>query len=274
MIFFSDCKINIGLDITARRPDGYHDISTVMIHVPWHEPVELLPSSGPEPTLTVIGRGVDCPPEKNLVMRAFRIMEREYGIPPVDIVLEKIIPDGAGLGGGSADAATTLRGLDKLFGLGLAPARLAELASEIGADCPFFIYDKPMYCTGTGTTMRPVDIDIEGYWLVVAKPAGVAISTRVAYAGVTPRIPDVPLPELLRLPVNQWQGKVKNDFEPSVFAVAPRIKDVKDMMLSEGAVFASMSGSGASVFGLFDSDKLAESACGRCTGMASMMCRL
>lgn len=274
MVFFSDCKVNIGLDITSRRPDGYHDISTVMLHVPWFDMIELLPSSGTETTLTVMGRGVDCPPEKNLVMRAFRIMEREYNIPPLDIVLEKTIPDGAGLGGGSADAGTMLCAINEMFDLCIEPRHLAELASEIGADCPFFIYDQTMYCTGTGTTMQPISLDLGGHWLVVAKPEGVAISTREAYAGVTPRIPETPLPELLLLPVDQWQGKVKNDFEPSVFAVAPKIKDLKEMMVAEGAVYASMSGSGAAVFGLFDSDKLAEKVWAHCNGMPSMMCRL
>ena len=274
MILFSDCKVNIGLDITARRADGYHDISTVMVHIPWHDIVELLPAKGDTPSLTVIGRGVDCPPEKNLVMRAFRIMEREYGIPPVDIILEKIIPDGAGLGGGSADAATTLKGLNEMFGLGADSKRFAELASEIGADCPFFIYDTPMYCTGIGTEMHPVDVNLSGYILLVAKPEGVSVSTREAYSRVVPEIPEVPLTDFLRLPVGMWQGRIKNDFEPSVFAVAPRVRMLKEMMMEEGAVYASMSGSGASVFGFFDNDKLAENARGRCSQMVSMMCRL
>ena len=274
MILFSDCKINIGLDITARRADGYHDISTVMIHIPWHDVIELLPAQTDVPSLRVIGRSVDCPAEKNLVMRAFRIMEREYGIPPVDIVFEKIIPDGAGLGGGSADAATTLKGLNEMFGLGIDSRRLAELASEIGADCPFFIYDKPMYCTGIGTDMRPIDVDLSGFYLLVAKPEGVSVSTREAYSRVCPEIPEVALPDLVRMPVETWQGRVKNDFEPSVFAVAPQVRMLKEIMLEGGAVYASMSGSGASVFGIFDNDKLADAARERCGTLMSMMCRL
>ncbi|MCM1317684.1 MAG: 4-(cytidine 5'-diphospho)-2-C-methyl-D-erythritol kinase [Bacteroides sp.] len=274
MILFSDCKINIGLDITARRPDGYHDISTVMVHIPWHDIIELLPAKGNAPSLTVVGRSVDCPPEKNLVMKAFRVMEREYGIPPVDIVLEKIIPDGAGLGGGSADAATTLKGLNEMFGLNVESRRLAELASEIGADCPFFIYDTPMYCTGIGTVMQPVDVDLSGRLLLVAKPEGVSVSTREAYLRVVPQIPDVALPELLDLPVEMWQGRVKNDFESSVFAVAPQVRELKEMMLAEGAAYASMSGSGASVYGIFNDDKLADNARSRCGSLISMMCRM
>lgn len=274
MILFSDCKINIGLDITARRPDGYHDISTVMVHIPWHDIIELLPAKGNAPSLTVVGRNVDCPPEKNLVMKAFRVMEREYGIPPVDIVLEKIIPDGAGLGGGSADAATTLKGLNEMFGLNVESRRLAELASEIGADCPFFIYDTPMYCTGIGTVMQPVDVDLAGRLLLVAKPEGVSVSTREAYSRVVPQIPDVALPELIDLPVEMWQGRVKNDFESSVFSVAPQVRELKEMMLAEGAEYASMSGSGASVYGIFNDDKLADNARSRCGSLISMMCRM
>ncbi len=274
MILFSDCKINIGLDITARRPDGYHDISTVMVHIPWHDIIELLPAKGNAPSLTVVGRNVDCPPEKNLVMKAFRVMEREYGIPPVDIVLKKIIPDGAGLGGGSADAATTLKGLNEMFGLNVESRRLAELASEIGADCPFFIYDTPMYCTGIGTVMQPVDVDLAGRLLLVAKPEGVSVSTREAYSRVVPQIPDVALPELIDLPVEMWQGRVKNDFESSVFAVAPQVRELKEMMLAEGAEYASMSGSGASVYGIFNDDKLADNARSRCGSLISMMCRM
>ena len=274
MILFSDCKINIGLDITARRPDGYHDISTVMVHIPWHDIIELLPAKGNAPSLTVVGRNVDCPPEKNLVMKAFRVMEREYGIPPVDIVLEKIIPDGAGLGGGSADAATTLKGLNEMFGLNVDSRRLAERASEIGADCPFFIYDTPLYCTGIGTVMQPVDVDLAGRLLLVAKPEGVSVSTREAYSRVVPQIPDVALPELIDLPVEMWQGRVKNDFESSVFSVAPQVRELKEMMLAEGAEYASMSGSGASVYGIFNDDKLADNARSRCGSLISMMCRM
>ena len=137
MILFSDCKINIGLDITARRPDGYHDISTVMVHIPWHDIIELLPAKGNAPSLTVVGRNVDCPPEKNLVMKAVRLLEDLTEIPASDIYLHKVIPDGAGMGGGSADAAFTLMALNEMYGLGISLEDLVDLASKLGADCPF-----------------------------------------------------------------------------------------------------------------------------------------
>ena len=139
MILFPNAKINLGLDILRRRPDGYHDIETVMIPVPWCDVLEIVPAKGSETTLTVSGRRVDCPPEKNLVMKAYRALAETVELPPVDIFLRKIIPDGAGLGGGSADAAFTLRGLNELFALGLSDSRLAEIAAGLGADCPFFI---------------------------------------------------------------------------------------------------------------------------------------
>ncbi|MDE7375324.1 MAG: 4-(cytidine 5'-diphospho)-2-C-methyl-D-erythritol kinase, partial [Muribaculaceae bacterium] len=222
MLAFAPCKINIGLDIVAKRPDGYHDIVTAMVPVPWHDIVEAVPAAGPQSTLTVLGRKVDCPVEKNLVMRALRAMQERYGVPDVDLTLQKIVPDGAGLGGGSSDASTTLLILNDLFELNRSKEELAEVAASLGADCPFFIYNRPMLCTGTGTEMRPVDIDLSGFTLLIAKPQGVCVSTKEAYAGVKPAAPDMPLDELLRLPASQWQGRVKNDFEASIFPIAPQ----------------------------------------------------
>lgn len=259
MLAFAPCKINIGLDIVAKRPDGYHDIVTAMVPVPWCDIVEAVPAAGSESTLTVLGRKVDCPPEKNLVMRALRAMQARYGIPDVDLTLQKIVPDGAGLGGGSSDASTTLLILNDLFDLNRPKEELAEVAATLGADCPFFVYNRPMLCTGTGTEMRPIDIDLSGLTLLIAKPQGVCVSTKEAYAGVKPAHPAEPLDELLRLPATQWQGRVKNDFERSIFPIAPQCAALKEQMLAHGAVYASMTGSGAAVFGLFTSPAAARS---------------
>lgn len=249
MVTFSNCKINIGLDIVARRTDGYHDLVTAMVPVPWHDVIEIVPADKTE--LICLGRKVDCPPEKNLVMKAYRAMEQRYDIRPYKIIMQKIVPDGAGLGGGSADATAMLRLLNDAEDLGLPTETIAEIAATIGADCPFFAYDRPMLATGTGTTLTPVYIDLSGLWLLIAKPAGVSISTKQAYAGVKPSIPNEPLDRLLRLPIDQWQGRIKNDFEPSIFAIAPQVERLKREMLRAGAVYASMSGSGSSVYGLF-----------------------
>ncbi len=258
MITFPNAKINLGLDILRRREDGYHDIETVMVPVPWHDVLELVPAKGEETTLTVSGRHVECPPEKNLVMKAYRALEREVSLPPVDIYLRKIIPDGAGLGGGSADAAFTLKVLNDLFALGYTDAELARVASGIGADCPFFIYNRPMLCTGTGTDMEPVDLDLSGMDILIAKP-DVSVPTAAAYSRTTPAIPEVTAGRIVADSPATWTGRLKNDFEASVFPAYPAIAALKERIESLGPVYAAMSGSGASVYGLFEGDKMSPS---------------
>ena len=258
MITFPNAKINLGLDILRRREDGYHDIETVMVPVPWHDVLEIVPAKGEETTLTVTGRHVDCPPEKNLVMKAYRALEREVSLPPVDIYLRKIIPDGAGLGGGSADASFTLRALNELFALGYNDEQLARVASTLGADCPFFIYNRPMLCTGTGTDMEPIDVDLQVLDILIAKP-DVSVPTAAAYSHTTPAIPAVSVREIVAGEPSQWTGRLKNDFEASVFPAYPAIAALKERVMELGPVYAAMSGSGASVFGLFRSDILSPS---------------
>ncbi|MCM1519177.1 MAG: 4-(cytidine 5'-diphospho)-2-C-methyl-D-erythritol kinase [Lachnoclostridium sp.] len=257
MILFPNAKINLGLNIIHRRDDGYHNIVTVMYPTSWSDILEIVPSSSEETTLTVTGRAVDCPPEKNLVMKAYRALNVYTPLPPVDIFLHKIIPDGAGLGGGSADAAFTLRGLNELFALDIPDHTLAEIAAGIGADCPFFIYNRPMLCTGTGTDMTPYDIDLSAYRLAIIKPP-CSVPTREAYAGVTPHQPAEELTSLLRHPVGHWKGRVVNDFEASVFPQYPVIGQIKERLYDLGAEYAAMSGSGSAVFALFNHDILAE----------------
>ena len=257
MILFPNAKINLGLDIIEKRPDGYHNIETVMYPVPWRDILEIVPAKGDETTLTVSGRAVDCPPEKNLVMKAYRALAERIPLPPVDIYLRKIIPDGAGLGGGSADAAFTLRGLNDLFALDLPDDELAAIASRLGADCPFFIYNRPMLCTGIGTEFTPVGINLEGYSIVIVKPA-VSVPTAQAYSRVTPALPACRLIDLLAETPERWKGCVKNDFEASVFPLYPAVAVIKERLDSMGAVYTSMSGSGSSVYGLFKSDILSD----------------
>lgn len=265
MILFPNAKINIGLHILRKRSDGYHDIETVMYPVPWTDILEIVPARGEETTLTVTGRKVECAPEKNLVMKAYRALDAITPLPPADIFLHKIIPDGAGLGGGSADAAFTLTGLNSLFALGLSNGELAEIAGTIGADCPFFIENRPMLCTDTGTTLTPFNLSLAGMTVAIVKP-GVSVPTAAAYAGVTPRITAPALPELLTtLSAGEWEGKITNDFETSVFAAYPVVGEIKQTLADRGAVYTSMSGSGSAVYALFEDtyinkgDKLAES---------------
>lgn len=257
MLTFTGVKINIGLDILRRRPDGYHDISTAMIPVGWSDILEAVPSADGTTRLHCSGKSVDCPAEKNLVMKAYRALADELGIPPVDIYLHKNVPDGAGLGGGSADAAFTLRCLNDLFSLGLSDDELAGKALSIGADCPFFIYNRPMLAECIGERLTPINnVSLRGYSLGIVKPP-TRISTAEAYAGVTPRLPSTPLAELLTLPVDRWQGTIVNAFEDSVFPNHPELPRIKETLLDMGAAYASMSGSGSAIYGLFaDGDDL------------------
>ncbi len=258
MVAFSPCKINVGLDIVAKRPDGYHDIVTAMVPVSWYDVVEIVPDDTLH--LTVLGRSVDCPPEKNLVMKAYHAVAALHQLPPVHIILQKVIPDGAGLGGGSADAATVILTLNRMFELGMPTDEMTRVAAKIGADCPFFIHKRAMLCTGIGDVMTPVDLDLEGCHIAIAKPAVASVSTKEAYATVTPSYPDMPLPELLLLPMDQWQGRVKNDFEPGISRILPQVADLHSTMRDKGATYVSMSGSGSSVYGIFRSREAAQAA--------------
>lgn len=258
MILFPNAKINIGLNIVARRVDGYHEIETVFYPVPWCDILEIVPATTSQTTLTISGRQIDCPAEKNLVIKAYNCVAGSYDIPDVDIYLRKMIPDGAGLGGGSSDAAFTIKGLNEMFSLGMSDEEMAEMASTIGADCPFFIYNRPTYATGIGTTFTPIDLTLNDYCIVIVKPM-VSVPTKEAYAGVTPAPPLHSLTSSITLPATQWDKLIVNDFEASIFPQHPIIKQIKDRLVSLGAVYASMSGSGSSVFGIFSGyDILAE----------------
>ncbi len=260
MITFPNAKINLGLNIVARRPDGYHDIETVFYPVPLCDVLEIVPARGPHTTLTCYGNKVDCPPESNLVMKACRLMQQHYSeVGPVDIYLYKHIPDGAGLGGGSSDAAHVLLMLNAMCRLGLSNEELARMASALGADCAFFIYNRPLMATGIGNVFSPVQVDLKGKSLLLVKPE-VSVSTREAYARVTPKLSCESLASTLALPVAQWPGRLKNDFEASVYAQHPSLLGIKLGIERAGARYCCMSGSGSSIFGIFDSVRMAEQA--------------
>jgi len=257
MVVFPNAKINIGLDILRKRADGYHDIATVMMPVPWYDVLEIVPSISPDDSIHISGREVKCAPEDNLVMKAVKAMRAVRDFPAVDIYLHKVIPDGAGLGGGSADAAFAITLVNDLFALGLDKTEMAAIAARIGADCPFFIYNRPMLCTGTGTDMEPIDNPLPpGLLLMIVKPA-VSVPTKDAYASVRPAVPAVPLSgRLAAVPFTDWRHAVQNGFETSVFPKYPVVSEVKERMYGLGAVYASMSGSGSAVFGLFNGDDI------------------
>ena len=255
MILFPNAKINIGLNIVAKRTDGYHDIETIMYPIGWSDILEIIPSNNT--SLSITGRTIACDIEKNLVMKAYRLMAQIYNIPEVEIHLHKIIPDGAGLGGGSSDAAHTLIALNALYNLNLSEDELANIAAKLGADCPFFIYNKPMIATGIGTDFSPINIDLKDYYILVVKPQ-VSVPTSVAYSNVTPMVPKYKLGELVNKPIDYWMNDIKNDFEESIFKSFPIIDNIKKQIYNMGAIYVSMSGSGSSVYGIFNRDILAE----------------
>ena len=252
----ANCKINIGLDVLRRRADGYHDLSTVMVPVKGLYDV-LIVEQAEKSSLSIVGIEVDCDAEQNICMKALRLMQQRYGIGEASITLDKRIPFGAGLGGGSADGTAVILVLNNIFSLGLDEATLISLAAELGSDTAFFVRNTPQLCEGRGEIMTPIELDLTGYWLVLIKPDA-NVSTREAYAGVVPAIPELPLTERLQKPIAEWQGCIKNDFEKSVFAAHPIIADFKQKMIDAGATYASMSGSGSTVFGLFANKKQAE----------------
>lgn len=251
MILRANCKINLGLDILRRREDGFHDLETVMIPVPEvYDVVEVNRTEGCS-LFEQEGLTVDCNAEDNLCMKALRLMQRLYGVGGAHIRLEKRVPFGAGLGGGSSDATAVILALNELYELGLSEERLIEVAAMIGSDTAFFVRNTPQLCTGRGEKMTPIELPLQGKYLVIAKPAE-GVSTKEAYSGVKPAVPEVCLAEALQRPIEEWQGIVKNDFEPHIFVAHPAIAELKKVMLDAGAIYASMSGSGSAVFGIFE----------------------
>lgn len=261
MILFPNAKINVGLYVTGQRADGYHDVATVMVPIGWSDILEIVPKKNGATELHLSGRRVDCPPQKNLVVKAYhRLSDAVGGLPQVDIWLHKIVPDGAGLGGGSSDAAFMLRGLNDLFGLGIGDADLSVIAAGIGADCPFFIYNRPMLATGIGTDLTPIEMPAFDGKIVVAKPQG-SVSTAEAYRDVDIFQPRESLLAMVLSGVDHWKSVgVINAFESSVFSKLCAAADIKDNLIETGAIYASMSGSGSAVYGIFDDDKMAENA--------------
>lgn len=254
MILKANCKINIGLDVLRRRDDGFHDVETIMMPVyGLFDTVDVIKNGTNEHHLTIRGIEIDCADNDNICIKAARLMSELYGTGGVDITLEKNVPFGAGLGGGSSDGVAVIKAINSLYGLNLSEALLTGIAARLGSDTAFFVRNTPQLCSGRGEITTPVSLNLQGYTLVVAKPDE-GVSTREAYAGITPAIPQYSLAESIARPVSEWQGVVKNDFEASVFPAHPVIARIKSAMLAQGAVYASMSGSGSAVFGLFDKD--------------------
>ena len=277
MIAYPNVKLNLGLHVLRRREDGYHDLDTLFIpYTGFHDTLEIITGDDysrtsahfqktyadtqiaqgitPDGKLMVtIARkeGVDWDPLKDLTARAYELLTEQYKLPPMKIYLEKTSPVGAGLGGGSADAAFALRMIAELTGLELSNAELAAFAARLGSDCAFFIYNRPMLGSGRGEILEPFDIDLSGYRVEVTVPEGIAVSTADAYRGIVPQEREKPLREILARPVTEWKDFLVNDFETTVFAKFPRLAEIKQSFYEGGAVYAAMSGSGSALYALY-----------------------
>ena len=251
MVSFPPCKVNLGLHVINKRQDGYHNLETCFYPLPWCDILELIPST----TFAFSSSGHDIPGswDQNLCVKAYRLLASKYPISPVSIHLHKIIPMGAGLGGGSADAAHVIRMLNDVCELNLTQQTMMELAASIGSDTAFFIQDEPMIGTGRGEILSSVKVSLKNRFIVLVNP-NIHVSTADAYSLVKPRQPDVSLADVLQRPLTEWRNSLKNDFEVSVFEKHPRIREVKERLYSLDAIYACMSGSGATVFGIFEKE--------------------
>lgn len=258
MITFPCAKINLGLNIVSKRPDGYHNLETVFYPIPLTDALEIkymdekFPSESPC-DLKITGNDVDCNEEDNLVIKAYQLLAADFQLPRVHAHLVKRIPTQAGLGGGSSDAAYMIRLLDERFRLNIGIPEMERYAAKLGADCAFFITADPSYAEGIGDVLMPVDVPgagLGGYYLAVVKPS-VAVSTRDAYADIVPKTPAKCCRDIVRQPIETWKDELVNDFEAPIFAMHPELAAIKQSLYDAGAVYAAMSGSGSALFGIF-----------------------
>ncbi|TDN37593.1 4-(cytidine 5'-diphospho)-2-C-methyl-D-erythritol kinase [Hymenobacter sp. UV11] len=253
MLTFPNAKLNLGLYVTARRPDGYHEVETVFLPLPWTDVLEVLPAPTGQAAsdLTLTGRPIPGEVSTNLFLKAFELLKADFrDLPAAQMQLHKIVPIGAGLGGGSADAAFALRAIGEVFGLHLTTEQLENYARRLGADCAFFIENTPRLARGKGDIFEPIALSVSGTACVVVYP-GLHISTPQAFAGIVPQAPAYPLREALAQPMSSWRATVSNDFEKSLAPTHPVLADIKQQLYAAGATYASLSGSGSAVYGLF-----------------------
>ncbi|MEI7503954.1 MAG: 4-(cytidine 5'-diphospho)-2-C-methyl-D-erythritol kinase [Paludibacter sp.] len=252
MLLFPNAKINLGLNVVEKRADGYHNIETVFYPIGLSDVLDIQVSeSCSDYSFSASGIPIDGDPENNLIVKAYRLLRSQYQFPAIDISLAKQIPFGAGLGGGSSDAAYMLKALNEMFELKITPKKLEKIASLLGADCPVFIKNKPIFATGIGNVFTPIKLSLKGYFLLLIKP-DIHVSTPEAYSLVVPEKPQISLFELIQKPMIEWKYLIKNDFEKSVFSKYPEIEKIKNDLYGMGAKYASMSGSGSSVYGIFE----------------------
>ncbi|MGV3632304.1 MAG: 4-(cytidine 5'-diphospho)-2-C-methyl-D-erythritol kinase [Bacteroidota bacterium] len=248
MILFPPAKINLGLRVTGKRDDGYHNIDSLMLQLPWCDILEIVPHASFQFTST--GISIPGDPDSNLCIRAYQLLQEKFQLPPVAIHLHKNIPMGAGLGGGSADGTYTLLILNRLFELGLTPGELRAYALELGSDCPLFVEHIPQLASGRGEILEPFALNLEGCYIHLLNP-GIHVSTQDAFARLEWGQQHIPVREILKKPLSNWKHELKNDFETTVFVKHPEIKELKSRIYENGADYASMSGSGSTLFGIY-----------------------
>jgi len=253
MLKFPNGKVNLGLSVESKRQDGFHDVSTLLLPVKLADILEVIPANDDRLEIRITGSEIPGNPSDNLVVKAYNLLNEDFKVPPVKIHLHKIIPTGAGLGGGSSDGAAMLKLCNRMFSLGLSDEELQGYARKLGSDCAFFIQNTPALATGKGDQLEPVSIDLGSYHLVLVKPE-IHISTADAYSWIMPAKNVKPLRAILDQPVALWRDMLKNDFEKPVFERYPVIRKIRDQLYDLGAVYASMTGTGAAVYGLFLQD--------------------
>jgi 4-diphosphocytidyl-2-C-methyl-D-erythritol kinase len=261
MILFPNAKINLGLNIIRKRADGYHDLETFFCPVNLCDALEVIPQQSPATAsenviFTSSGIHIDGNTSDNICVKAWHLLKNDFpALPPVLMHLHKVIPTGAGLGGGSSDGAFTLQILNKLFDLKVPDAELSAYALQLGSDCPFFLINKPCFAQGRGEHLEAISVDLTGYEILLIHP-GIHISTAKAFSGVIPRIPEKSVYGVVQQPVSSWRRELVNDFEESLFPLFPELKEIKESLYAAGAVYASMTGSGSAVYGMFEKGKM------------------
>lgn len=259
MIVYPNCKINLGLRILEKRTDGYHNLETIFYPIPLSDILEIIenpdPENSPNFPLSASGLPIQGTPSSNLCVKAYKLLKKDFPkLPWVRVHIHKVIPIGAGLGGGSSNGAFALTTYNQVFNLGISAEKLAEYAAELGSDCPFFISNKPCYAKGRGELLEPIQLDLSAYTFVVVNP-GIYINTGDAFRDIKPAFPEKSLTEIIKAPLERWKDELVNDFEIPIFKKYPDIAAIKDDLYVAGALYASMSGSGSTVFGIFRKDK-------------------
>lgn len=252
-------KINLGLNVTSKRPDGYHNLETVFYPVDIRDEICIKPDNNESNqlypcTLSISGINIEGDLQQNLIVKAYNLIRKHYAnIPPINVTLTKNIPTQAGMGGGSSDCAFTIKMLNEMFNLNMSIEEMQILAAKLGADCPFFINPVPSFATGIGDILTPVNIDLSPYKIAIVKPA-VMISTKEAFANITVQEPTKCCKDIVMQPIETWKDELVNDFELSISSTHPEIIQIKNKLYDIGAIYASMTGSGSAVFGIFSKD--------------------